>query len=431
MLSNRANRRMEGIKPSPYPAPTGPYYDQMLHPEGVINLSTAENSLLIQEVIPILQTSKIHAQHLKYRATLTRSSLPQLEDLLPSYFNLRNPIKKVTRENSVTGPGVGALLASVIWGLCEAGDGVLLSTPYYHDYKRDIEYPAQAELVLAHIPPHIDPLSPGVISYLEERIRTSAEEGVVVKCVILCNPHNPVPGCYPLETIEGYISLVEKYKIHLLVDEIFANTVYPTTDNPSPQGFISILSLASYHSPEVIERIHVLGGPTKDLGCSGIKAALLVSENAQLRELVKRSMMATPVSGLTDAALSELLRDEKRSLGLLERNKEELRGSMDICARWCRDHKLPYVGANAGVYFLLDLSSIAIKLGYEPGEEAVKCLMERMIHHGVHINPLALDADPLPCRFRFIFTQKRDVLRLALQRLEDAFGLDHHDPTGI
>lgn len=67
-------------------------------------------------------------QHLKYRTTLVRSGVPQLADILPRYLNRSKPDRPVTRNNSVTGPGVGALLAQLIWAICDEGDGVLIAT---------------------------------------------------------------------------------------------------------------------------------------------------------------------------------------------------------------------------------------------------------------------------------------------------------------
>ena len=57
-----------------------------------------------------------------------RSGVTQLADLLPRYVNRSNPVRPVTRNNSVTGPGVGALLAQLIWAVCGPGDGVLIPT---------------------------------------------------------------------------------------------------------------------------------------------------------------------------------------------------------------------------------------------------------------------------------------------------------------
>ena len=69
------------------------------------------------------------SQHLKYRNTLLASSVPHLDDLLVQYANdWYEPNSPVTRETSVTGPGLGALLASLCWALLEVGEGVLLST---------------------------------------------------------------------------------------------------------------------------------------------------------------------------------------------------------------------------------------------------------------------------------------------------------------
>jgi hypothetical protein len=41
------------------PIPTGAWYHPVLHPDGVINMSTAENTLLTEEVIPV---SSLHSQ---------------------------------------------------------------------------------------------------------------------------------------------------------------------------------------------------------------------------------------------------------------------------------------------------------------------------------------------------------------------------------
>lgn len=78
------------------------------------------------------------------------------------------------------------------------------------DYTRDIVFPARAVPVFAHIPPNVDPLSPAVIPLLKERIRTSEQEGVPIRAVLLCNPHNPIPQCYPLETIRGHLEIARE-----------------------------------------------------------------------------------------------------------------------------------------------------------------------------------------------------------------------------
>jgi aspartate/methionine/tyrosine aminotransferase len=65
---------------------------------------------------------------------------------------------------------------------------------------------------MTHIPATIDPLSPAVLPYIRARIQQSAEEGIPIKALLLCNPHNPIPQCYPLETTRGYLDIAREVR---------------------------------------------------------------------------------------------------------------------------------------------------------------------------------------------------------------------------
>lgn len=86
------------------------------------------------------------------------------------------------------------------------------------DYPRDIIFPARAVSVLAHIPAKVDSLSVNVLPYIRARIVKSREEGVPIKVLLLCNPHNPIPQCYPLETIRGYLDIAREVRLELLLN---------------------------------------------------------------------------------------------------------------------------------------------------------------------------------------------------------------------
>jgi hypothetical protein len=130
----------------------------------------------------------------------------------------------------------------------------------------------------------------------------------------------------------------------LISDELFAQSVFPTRRQPNPRPFISVLAMPEWsHDSGMLDQIHVLGSVTKDLGLSGLKAALLVTENANVRKCVEVGLWATPISGLTDAAMSHLLGDEARVDDLLVRNAELSGKTMDLCADWAEFHNFPYV----------------------------------------------------------------------------------------
>src|SRR5436190_23782962 len=49
--------------------------------------------------------------------------------------------------------------------------------------------------------------------------------------------------CYSPEAMIEYMRLCQKYQIHLISDEIYALTTFPTDDIPEPAPFISLLSI--------------------------------------------------------------------------------------------------------------------------------------------------------------------------------------------
>jgi 1-aminocyclopropane-1-carboxylate synthase len=50
-------------------------------------------------------------------------------DAIPRYLNrYLKPRKPITPQQTVVGPGLGAILAHLLWHICDEGDGVLLTT---------------------------------------------------------------------------------------------------------------------------------------------------------------------------------------------------------------------------------------------------------------------------------------------------------------
>ncbi|KAJ7195878.1 PLP-dependent transferase [Mycena rebaudengoi] len=342
--------------------------------------STAENSLL-----HLSRPITFHKQHLKYRYTLLKSTLPTVEDLLPEYINSHfNPRIQITncdnktgirllRENSVAGPGIGALLAQLIWALTDEDDGVLLSDPFY--VCRDIVHPARAVVVLPGIPRESDSLSLEVLPYLEKKL---LETDMKIKVLILCNPHNPIPQVISREVVEGYARLAQKYNLHLVVDEVYGLSTFTATRYPpaNPAKFESILS---YDLPALSvdpSRVHVLA------------VGLLISpSNLTLLKLVRPLFNATPISSLSDA--------------LFVHNRRALGQAYDLVADWMTFHNLSFTRANAGVFVLVDLAPFLVRIA-PPSAGTTE----------------QLDCGLLPC------CERRFFWCLALRRIEKAFRVE-------
>lgn len=71
--------------------------------------------------------------------------------------------------------------------------------------------------------------------------------------------------CYPPEALKVYMLLCNKYKIHLISDEIYALSVFDSGD-PKAVPFTSVLAINSTNLMDP-DYLHVLYGVSKVGGC--------------------------------------------------------------------------------------------------------------------------------------------------------------------
>ncbi|KAG9075029.1 hypothetical protein FRC06_010319, partial [Ceratobasidium sp. 370] len=107
------------------------------------------------------------------------------------------------------------------------------------------------------------------------------------------------------------------FNVHLLVDEVYGLQVFSSRYVPDPTPFVSIRSLdiqaLAGCDPA---RVHVIAGPTKDFGASGLKVGSLISQhNPDLLLLVERAVQALPMSSASDALFTRLLSDSHSAIG--------------------------------------------------------------------------------------------------------------------
>ena len=77
----------------------------------------------------------------------------------------------------------------------------------------------------------------------------------------------------------------QRNSIHLISDEVYALSVYPSRFAPDAPIFASILSVDPANLIDV-DRIHVFYGFSKDFGAAGGRPGSLITRNALLRKAV-------------------------------------------------------------------------------------------------------------------------------------------------
>ncbi|NIZ19954.1 MalY/PatB family protein [Entomospira culicis] len=154
-------------------------------------------------------------------------------------------------------PCVMTSIAYLLETLVSAGEEVVIQTPVYPEFAQAIK--DRGAIVVEN--PLMEKEGKYVIDFidLEAKLATA-------KAMILCSPHNPVGRVWSPEELTKLASLIQRYQIPLIADEIHADLTlyghqhYPfITQVPQLQGLIYTLlsasktfNLASLHASSLI-----------------------------------------------------------------------------------------------------------------------------------------------------------------------------------
>lgn len=251
---------------------------------------------------------------------------PRLKRALASFFNSDFRAHEPVLEKEVLVlPGVAAVIDAVTWSVCNDGDGIITPAPFYTGFK-----PAVGERARGVIIPALfrsiegyqgldDIFDPEMnTKALSHALAESTKDGIKVKAVMLCkyaipsqaisclsprsdihvfSPHNPLGRCYvrgilcfpcipltnfkPAKTLKEVARFCGRNRLHLIVDEVFAKSVYDSPHAPDLEPFTSILAL---DLSNCISRqlVHVAYGMGKDFGAAGLRLGALHSRNESL-----------------------------------------------------------------------------------------------------------------------------------------------------
>lgn len=214
------------------------------------------------------------------------------------------------------------------------------------------------------------------------------------------------------------MQLCNKYRIHLLADEIYAMSVYDIA-HPDAVKFESVLSIETekYIDPKYL---HLLYGMSKDTGASGIRMGVVYTRNSELLRALS-AISAFHWSGSANERVAiMMLEDEPWMDNFLRRSRERLAARNILVRRILDDEGIQYrKGANAGFFIWVDLRPFLSISSHASSRERWKAegeLMERLMKNRVYItNGKDMSAEE-PGWFRVIYSQDERVIREGLRR---------------
>jgi aspartate/methionine/tyrosine aminotransferase len=194
-----------------------------------------------------------------------------------------------------------------------------------------------------------------LIAALEKAFQSSE---CPVKALILTNPHNPLSLCYSKPLLEACVQFCQKHDLHFISDEVYALSVFPSSDLPHLRQFVSALSLDLKSLSVDESRVHVVWSMSKDFGQSGVRMGVTVTQGNHEMAVAVALAAQMQVSTLTSTFVTALLTSPNLR-ELIALNAERLARAYSTITRLFKEFDIPYISCNAGVYVFAKLAPYA------------------------------------------------------------------------
>lgn len=202
---------------------------------------------------------------------------------------------KIEKDWIVFLPGVVSAVYSILEGLLEPGDGVIIQEPVYYPFKRAILHTGRRVInnpLIEH---------EGVYEMDFDDLKKKAEDPGT-KLLILCSPHNPVGKVWSRDELNRLAKICIENDVLILSDEIHHDLVY----KPSRHHILANLK------EEYREWVITATAPSKTFNLAGMMSAHVICEDKKIRERLRKFLeqnhigMQTPVSmAAVEAAYTE------------------------------------------------------------------------------------------------------------------------------
>ncbi|KAK8157459.1 pyridoxal phosphate-dependent transferase [Phyllosticta citrichinensis] len=382
-----------------------------------IDFGTAENWLIRSELVDFFKdaiSKRLVKQDLSYQRGFVGDPnvIAALADAFNRHFAPKVPVDST---HIAVAPGGGAILESLLFNICDAGDEMLVLTPFWSGFHFQFQVGPKVTII---------PVTSPMENVFNERVVDDLEAALAkankkVRGVVVCNPHNPLGQCYTRKALEAIAVFCEKHNLQLISDEIYALSIYESADLADPVPFISMLSLDLAQIKVNPARAHVIWSVSKDFGCSGFRLGALVSQGSPAMVCGVAMAANTQVSGLTALAVTALLSDPAKMDGFIALNRSRLAIAYETMAKVFRTRAIRYIPANAGIFIWARLSDKVET--WEQEADLTKILEGKQ----VAVSAGKGYAAAAPGWYRLSFAMEPENLRKGLERLEK--GIDEFE----
>ncbi|KAK8814196.1 hypothetical protein WA158_008058 [Blastocystis sp. Blastoise] len=397
------------LTPSPYAdyfnfvnqCERNPYTSE--HPERPVLMSVAEcilNYPLFLENYP--KYTELHHGDNEYSSYHGRTYLVESVAKFLTKYAWKSYINP---ENIVCTCGSAAAMELLACCVCNKGDGVLVISPAYVAFQRDITMRTQTAMYFADTQPDNYKITETV---LESCYQRACQEGHKPTMLVYTNPANPMGVTYTKDEMDIVYNFAIKYDLHIFSDEVYALSIDHETCN--------YISFAKYLEDKPIkDNVTMLWGLSKDFGLSGFRFTTLFTHNETLLKAMKTVNLYYEVPSVAQTVISNMLNDEEYINEHFKRHEARVNEARHNMQSFFDRNSIPYAKSSATFFLWIDLSKYMKENTFEAEMDLWRYLAADC---GVVLSPGRCFFSEAPGWYRIVFTiNTPEVTMIGLNRM--------------
>ncbi|CAL1380932.1 unnamed protein product [Linum trigynum] len=406
-------------------------YDEATNPAGIIQMGLAENQLsfdLIEQWLAANPDPASFNRHAPGGSVFRDLALFQDYHGLPAFKKALVEFMSEIRGNKVTfdqnkivlTAGATSANETLMFCLAEPGEAILLPTPYYPGFDRDLKWRTGVEIV----PIQCTSANGFQITEiaLEQAYLDAKTRNLKVKGVLVTNPSNPLGTTLTRPELNLLVNFISDKQIHLISDEIYAGTAF------SSPGYVSIMEVLKdkkLEHTELADRVHVVYSLSKDLGLPGFRVGAIYSNDDRVVSAATKMSSFGLVSSQTQYLLAALLSDKKFTKNYIAESQRRLKQRQRSLRKGLEKAGISCLKSNAGLFCWVDMRHL---LEANTFEAEMKLWKKIVYDVKLNISPGSSCHCVEPGWFRVCFANmSEETLELAVERLRTFVEENYND----
>ncbi|PKA56437.1 1-aminocyclopropane-1-carboxylate synthase 7 [Apostasia shenzhenica] len=392
-------------------------YNAVSNPTGIIQMGLAENQVSFDLLEDYLEKHPEAFSWGSGNSNFRENALFQDYHGLQAFRKamatfmekIRGGRAKFDAERIVLTAGATAGNELLTFILADPGDALLVPTPYYPGFDRDLQWRTGVSIV------PVDCRSSNgfqlTLHSLESAYAAATASKLKVKGLLITNPSNPLGTSISRSLLEDIIDFTSEKNIHLISDEIYSGSVFSSAE------FVSVAEIAESRRRrhQNCEGVHVIYSLSKDLGLPGFRVGTMYSYNDGVVAAARRMSSFSLVSSQTQKLLAFMLSDEKFSERYINTNRKRLKKRHSAIVDGLKASGIECLKGNAGLFCWMNLGLLL----EENSKEGELQLWKKMLREAkVNISPGSSCHCSEPGWFRLCFANMSEkTMEVALRRL--------------